>query len=176
MLEMLRDKDFDKLYQLMEESFPEDEYRFYAEQKQLLSHPLYSIYTVYGKQRNMKAFIAVWEFEEFVYVEHFAVNPSCRNKGLGESVLRELTKSTNKMICLEVELPGNEMSCRRIRFYERNKFHLNEYPYMQPPMSAGKKAIPLRIMTSDKGIDEEMFQIIKGTLYKNVYQCQEEAF
>ena len=72
-------------------------------------------------------------------------------------------------ICLEVEFPDNEISRRRIGFYERNGFVLNNYPYIQPPISEGRNPVPLKIMTTDKGITEEQFNKIRALLYKYVY-------
>lgn len=171
MLELLQPSDFEQLFHLIEESFPSDEYRIYEEQKELLCNPLYSVYTLYDENRFIKGFISVWEFEDFAYIEHFAVNPNDRNAGLGKIILQELTERLNKMICLEVEPPENEMSIRRIKFYERNHFFLNEYPYMQPAMSKGKQSIPLLIMTSGNKIDKNTFEKIKNTLYTVVYKC-----
>ena len=43
MIEKLKIQDFDTIYDLMEMSFPSDEYRTYDEQKALLNNPGYSI-------------------------------------------------------------------------------------------------------------------------------------
>ena len=37
---------FDEIYEIMEQSFPEDERRTYEEQKGLLENPLYHIYVL----------------------------------------------------------------------------------------------------------------------------------
>lgn len=194
MMEKLRKKDFDKVYDLMEKSFPIDEYRPYSEQKALLDDPAYTVYVLYDescdgaceescgeschksydelydKLQDIKAFIAVWEFDDFAFVEHFAVHPDLRNCGIGAHVLNELAVKLGKMVCLEVEPPETEMAARRIGFYERNGFFLNEYQYMQPPISKGRKAIPLLIMTSGGKADREIFEHIKDTLYSRVYK------
>lgn len=163
---------FDAVYDIMERSFPEDEYRPYEEQRALLLRPEYGIYVVDGQQAGeIKAFIALWEFEDFVFIEHFAVNPAYRNGGIGASVLGALRGMTRKQICLEVELPECGMARRRIGFYERNGFVLNEYPYTQPPISSGKKEVPLRIMTSGEGVDRDRFEHIRRVLYRDVYRC-----
>ncbi len=147
MIEKLKTQDFDTIYDLMEMSFPSDEYRTYDEQKALLNNPAYSIYVLYDESQDIKAFIAVWGFNKFAFIEHFAVNPEHRNSGIGAYILNELVKLLGKTVCLEVEPPETEMASRRIGFYKRNSFFFNEYPYMQPPISQGKKAIPLFIMT-----------------------------
>ncbi len=171
MLDKLNTNDFEKIYRLMEISFPEDEYRSYEEQVELLNNPLYSVYVFYSESRSIKAFISIWEFEEFAYIEHFAVDPDYRNGGIGAKVLNELSAQIKKMICLEVEPPENEISRGRIGFYQRNNFFLNEYPYMQPPYSKGKKAIPLLVMTTGSKINRLSFEHIKDVLYSEVYKC-----
>ena len=172
-LEILQVKDFDKVYSIMEESFPIDERRTYEEQKALLDNELYNIYVLYDNENdNIKAFIAIWSFDDFAFVEHFAVSSLYRNGGFGALILQEVKKLLSSMICLEVELPEEEMAKRRIGFYERNGFYYNEYEYMQPAMSKGRKEIPLRIMTSEEKITEKRFEEIRDLLYKYVYNVK----
>ncbi len=171
MLEKLKETDFYKVYNLMRASFPRDEFRNYEGQKALLEIPEYQIYVWPDSKRpEPKAFLAVWEFETFVFVEHFAVDPKCRNEGLGAKILTELEKLSGQRICLEVELPETELAKRRIAFYERNHFFFNEYTYEQPPIFEGCAPLPLRIMTTEKKIGPEEFQKIKQVLYKKVYR------
>lgn len=166
MLKKIDKTDFDKVYEIMETSFPTDERRRYGEQKALLDNNRYGIYVL---NDDIKAFAAVWEFEKVVFIEHLAVNPMFRNSGIGSDFLQQLGAHFSKMIFLEVELPENEIAKRRIKFYERNGFFLNEYDYVQPSMSEGKNAIPLMIMTSGAKIDECEFEEIKNMLYTHVY-------
>ena len=102
MIEQLNREDFNQVFKIMEESFPSDEYRSYEGQKALLNHPDYSLRVLYNEEKKVKAFIASWEFKTFIYVEHFAVNASYRNKGLGAIVLNQQVKLSDKMVCLEV--------------------------------------------------------------------------
>lgn len=168
MLKRIEEKDFDKIYALMDLSFPVDEHRPYEGQKALLKRPFYQIYGV-KEEEEIRGFLAVWEFDEMVYVEHFAVNPDFRNGGIGASMLRELEAMSNKRICLEVEYPETEMAIRRIGFYERNGFSLNEYPYIQPALAKGQNEIPLKIMTTGGVIDLREFEDLKALLYHHVF-------
>lgn len=172
MIEILKKGDFDKFYKLMKKSFPSDEYRAYEEQKNLLDIPYYKAYTLYMPNNDIKAFITVWEFEDFAYIEHFAVNPKYRNKGVGSGLLGEITEKYDSLVCLEVELPETKMAGRRIGFYERNGFSLNTYPYIQPSMGEGKSTVPLLIMTTHGKIDSKTFEKIRDTLYKYVYHYE----
>lgn len=56
MLTILQEEQFESFYQLMEDSFPRDEYRPYQTQRALLSHPNYQIY-VYEKDHELVAFL-----------------------------------------------------------------------------------------------------------------------
>lgn len=170
MLQKLDINDFDRVYSLMEKSFPTDERRPYEKQKALLSEPMYSIYGVKSDSGQVTAFITVWQFEHFAYVEHFAVDPDCRGGGMGSAMLREIVSKLSCMVCLEVELPETDMAKRRIAFYERNGFVTNDYPYIQPPYSEGQKPLPLIIMTSGRTVSEDEFEAMKGLLYRFVYK------
>lgn len=185
MLQVIKQTDFPEIYRIMQASFPDDEYRPYDEQIALFQEPEYQIYYMpaIGMEKvdnnsdgNSKiqaaGFLAVWEFESFIYIEHFAVDPALRNSGTGSTMLQELVKQYEKPICLEVELPEDELTRRRIGFYERNGFVFNEYPYMQPPISKGKSPVPLRIMTYRSEITWEEFQKMKAMLYRRVYKCE----
>lgn len=168
-MQRLTKNDFDALFSLMEKSFPADEYRSRAEQQALFAD---SDYAVYGLKDGaaIKAFISTWRFDDFTYIEHFAVNPAFRNNGIGGKMLNELIAQLGTPACLEIEPPTSDITRRRIGFYERNGFFLNTYPYEQPPMSRGKKALKMHVMTSGKTASEQEFQKIKSALYKKVYR------
>lgn len=171
MIELLKREDFDEMFTIMEESFPKDEYRTREGQKHLFELPEYQAYAMRDEDTgHIKGFIAVWELETVVFVEHFAVNPRFRNGGLGAKILQELRGRYDKPLCLEVELPETEMAVRRIGFYERNGFFLNRYPYKQLPLAEGQNELPLYIMTTEKAVDADEFEAIKELLYATVYQ------
>ena len=170
MLEKLDIKEFDIIYSIMINSFPDDEYRPNDEQIKLLENKNYSILVMRNEKKQIIAFIAVWDFTEFLFIEHFAVDKDNRNKGFGKIILNELKTITRKMLCLEVEPPQCEITKRRVEFYKRNGFYLNEYPYIQPSISSGKKPVPLMIMTSENKIDNSKFESIKKCIYENVYK------
>ena len=165
MLQRINETNFPEIYRIMQASFSDDEYRPYDEQLALFEEPEYRIYYMPA------GFLAVWEFESFIYIEHFAVDPALRNRGTGSALLQELVKQYQKPICLEVELPEDELTRRRIGFYERNGFVFNEYPYIQPPISKGKSPVPLRIMTYGSAITQDTFEEMKRVLYQRVYKC-----
>lgn len=164
--------DFDKVFEIMQESFPEDEYRTYNNQKKLLDNKNYVIYAIKDDLNNsIKAFITIYEFQDLIFIEHFAVNREYRNQGLGGVILKELLSGTRKKVCLEVEIEKNEMAKRRIGFYKRNGFVLNEFYYEQPPISDNHNFIPMHIMSYQNALSSSEFKAVKELLYDKVYSC-----
>ena len=129
------------------------------------------LYTLYGLQENgeVVAFAAVYRFEAFVFIEHLAVAPTHRNRGLGALMLQELRALFQSRICLEVEPPEDELTRRRIGFYQRNGFFLTSHPYVQPSISKGRAPVPLQIMSTKGVLSEAEFEAVRKTLYEKVY-------
>lgn len=165
MIEKLDPKDFDTVFSIMERSFPREEYRPCEVQKALLSDPAYGIY-VARENGQILGFAAVWELEDMLFLEHLAVEPGCRSGGIGSRLLQYFA---NWPACLEVEPPETDICRRRIGFYERNGFFLNPYAYAQPSLGEGRKAVPLKLMTTGAPLTPEAFRSLKGKLYTQVY-------
>ena len=176
MLYKMRRDEFEKVFDLMVEAFPVDERRTFDEQKELLCNPIFDIYVCKDSDDGeIRGFISVYRFDKFTFVEHFAVNPKYRNLGLGHEILSNLIVCFGKLL-LEVEPPETEQAKRRIGFYERNGFYLNDYPYIQPPISKGTNRIPLLLMATGDKLSENEYIEAKSTLYKYVYNVAPDAY
>ncbi|MDR0537153.1 MAG: GNAT family N-acetyltransferase [Tannerellaceae bacterium] len=151
--------------EVYEASFPEDERRDFDDLFQLFNNDKdLHIYTV-DNDGHLCAFIIYWTFADFVYIEHFAVDSSFRNRGLGSSILQDFMQENALPIVLEVEIPSDETSRKRISFYERSGFIIHPQKYIQPAYSSGKSQVEMRLM-SRGSID---FDAVKGRIYERVY-------
>lgn len=171
-LKKFRDCDFDSFYKLMSEAFPSEEGRNYEDQKKLLNEEIYNITSHKDENGNITAFIASWEFNDFVFIEHFAVSSKMRCNGVGTSMIRDHLSKCNKPIFLEVELPENDLSIRRIEFYKRLGFHLNDYDYLQPPLQKQHDFLPLKIMSYPKRAEDKEFIDFRNMIYDKVYKVR----
>lgn len=170
MVHLLNPERFDEVFEIMKSSFPEDEYRTYDEQKALLSDERYKIYVMTDEKTNkIKAFIAAWDFGDFCFLEHFAVSPAFRNAGLGSHMFCETIEKIAKPVVFDVEAPDSEITKRRVGFYNRLGFVLNSYEYSQPSLSPGRKPVPLRMMTKNRRVSREEFELLKNTAYSQMY-------
>ncbi|MCL1699435.1 GNAT family N-acetyltransferase [Lysinibacillus sp. Bpr_S20] len=169
----MNERDFDKIFALMEVSFPESERRTYMGQKELLSDQHYRLITETNNNNQIFAFLATWEFPMFRFVEHIAVDPIMRGSGVGGKMITKYMKESIKPILLEVEHPDTELAQRRIGFYERLGFHLNPFEYVQPPLQKGQDDLPLKIMSYPQLLTGEEFVFYKENLYRNVYKIKD---
>ena len=162
--------DFDSFFELMSEAFPSIERRSYEDAKNLLNEESYNIIIDTDGNKNITAFIASWEFSDFNFIEHFAVISKMRGNSIGTSMLMDYMNKANKPIFLEVEPPQNDISIRRIEFYKRLGFHLNNFEYFQPPMQKQHGFLPLKVMSYPESINQEEFINFKDMVYREVYK------
>ncbi len=161
---------FNDIYQLIVSSFPNTERRSRDGHLGEFSIPYFS--SLCYQPDGVKALMNYWEFDEFIFLEHFAVSEQLRGKGIGSSMMSELQKlSGNKPIVLEAEPPQcDEIAARRIMFYKRLGFTVNDYEYWQPALQPDELPIQLVLLTSNGALSFEDFIRIKETLYKYVYE------
>lgn len=115
-------------------------------------------------------FIITWDFEEFVFAEHFAVKPEFRGLGIGEQALDIIKKNNHKPIALEIEPPTDETSKRRLNFYLRNGFHLLNRKYFQPSYEGIKPEIEMKLMITSAKISSEKLDEYIRQIRKKVYK------
>lgn len=160
--------------ELMNSSFPIEERRDNeAQRKNTDYNPLFTVNLVTDDKEDgsssLIGFITVWNFGDFHYLEHFATSPLVRNLGYGKKVLSALLKQITGLIVLEVEEPEDELTSRRVRFYERCGFTICPRNYIQPAYRANGQSVPLKIMFYGQDSLDNDFEHVRDTLYQKVY-------
>jgi len=173
-LRELKKNEIQAYTRLLKDSFPPDERREDAEQRRLFERSAFHTLVPEkpGVEYNdwLSAFVSYWEFEEFCYLEHFAVSPRLRGQGLGQTILAALIERLNQPLALEAEPPGTgKIAARRVAFYERSGFILNHWDYIQPAYSADKSPVPLVFMTCPSAIDIGTFRRYRDVIYREAY-------
>lgn len=163
------EKTFEKVFKLMKQSFPKEEYRSYEAQKSLIKNPLYHLITNTDSNGNLIGFIAAWDMINFSFIEHFAIDPCLRGNGIGSKMLKSFVNKFLHPIILEVEVPYDSTSKKRVLFYERNGFLINNFEYFQVPLRKNALPIPMNLMSYPDILSKEEFQKIKTTIHTTVY-------
>ena len=89
-IERMQPADFDAVYRLLTQSFPATERRGAAGQRALFSDSAYRVDILRAPDGGVQALIASWDFDDFVFLEHFAVDPACRSGGIGGQMLNAM--------------------------------------------------------------------------------------
>lgn len=168
-LKVTDSKEFNEAWNIYKNSFPSDERRTLKSQQELIKNNQYSFFKV-TKDEALVAIIAIWNFQDFLFIEHLAAKKEMRGKGIGTELLKEYLSKSKKQIVLEVERPKNEIANKRIEFYKKIGFKLNDFDYIQPSYGIDKKPIPLLLMTYPKRISDSEFQSIRKKLHTIVYE------
>lgn len=142
-----------KVWKLYEESFPlaerrkeEDHLRAAADER------FFPLSAWEGNQ--LMGILFYWEWESYRYLEYLAVNPELRGHGHGSEILRHLC-DTDHTVILEIDPLSNELSVRRLQFYERAGFTLTPYRFMHLPYRKEAQPIELLILSYPKMITKE---------------------
>ena len=177
---------WDSLVRIYLQSFPIDEQRPVESIARLfIEEPRYTMYAivdadgerpkVIGESQEPRAnshsllgLLTTWKFADFIYIEHFAIDPALRSQGYGSEALKAFIQNLDKPLVLEAEPPTDEMTRRRIRFYERIGLTLYDYPYIQPAYTEESLPVELRLMGT---IDTEATPLdrVSDTLHREVY-------
>lgn len=153
-------------------AFPESERRPVEKQRfNIENKDMFHCYLFIENNETPIGFITIWKFTDFYYAEHLAVDPALRNGGYGSRVMQTLLRELKKPLILEVETPEDEMSKRRIGFYQRQGFEICDTGYVQPPYRKGGESLPMYLMVANKPQQNMLdLQTIKETIYKEVYE------
>lgn len=177
MLYQAGSEDFPEIWELMDCSFPPAEHRLREKQLELLlNRPAYSVLIRRQEKKGpLEGFLAYWTFQSGRFIEHFAVSPQARGGGIGGEMLRQFLQMADTSVFLEVEPPQNELTRRRIAFYQRVGFHLNDFPYTQPSMQPDQPPVPLRIMSWPEPVSGETFALRKEDFLSAVYNVKDSS-
>lgn len=164
----INEKAFRKAYELYQHSFPEEEQRSLLEQEKLLALSYYR-YDLLMLNNDFAGFMLWFEFPDMCFIEHVAILPRLRGKGIGKQAMEGFTAKHQKTVVLEVELPTSEINQRRIKFYQRLGFHFNHFVYYQPPLKEGGEKLELRLMTYPEPITMDFINDFVATFHPLIY-------
>jgi GNAT superfamily N-acetyltransferase len=159
---------FGDFWTVYADSFPSDERRSFDQQMALIEEESYSVIDIFHGG-CYAGFIACWDLESFIFIEHFAIRKELRGMGIGQAFLWEFLEDVPVPVVLEVELPRGESEARRISFYERLGFSYSGFTYMQPPYVRGGNYVPLSLMTYPKPFDFDELSAAKDTIFTRIY-------
>lgn len=172
MYEQLSIHDFDAFFKILEAHFPSKEIKEYDYLKGLFEKG--TAQAIIQKDRNtIIGALCYMDIGTYAFVDYLVIVDGYQGQRLGEKLLRYFKEYINKPIILEVEFPQDEISRRRIKFYQRQGFILNEHEYVIPPVRSLKEPIYFVLMTYPEVLTEKEYEEIYPSILKNVYEIGE---
>ncbi|WP_281987532.1 GNAT family N-acetyltransferase [Aquimarina aggregata] len=166
----ISDNYFKLAWELYQKAFPSEEQRLLDAQALVMKKSNYH-FEIIIEEKEFVGFLLWWDFETYKYIDHFAIAMQRRNLGLGKLILEKFIDTTDKPILLEVELPSSTINQRRIKFYEKIGFKLNQHYYEIPPLIEEQSSLQLLLMSYPEIISkkdvEEFIKICHPIMFKN---------
>ncbi|MCL6100929.1 MAG: GNAT family N-acetyltransferase [Bacteroidetes bacterium] len=162
---------FEALFSLYLLSFPPEERRELDALIGMLKVPEMYFWAI-NTDSQLVGFVIYWKFEGFLYIEHLAVYEDQRRKGIGEETLRKLQKEENPIL-LEVEIPHDEASTKRVAFYKRAGFCSLPINYFQPPYREGESLLPMMLFSDRNEWDPGTLRRLIEVFHHRVYGAKE---
>lgn len=160
------DPRFAEAIALYRQSFPYHEQRENASQVEALVHPDYHFDLIYDGNA-FAGLLLYWETQDFIYVEHFCIEPALRGCSYGQKALALLAQK-GKPIVLEIDPPVDELTRRRKAFYERSGYRANPYPHVHPPYHGDCQGHPLVVLSFPGELSAEAYTHFHTYLFKQV--------
>lgn len=169
----LTDSDHQHFAQnLFESAFPKDERPPFSRLKHRDRSKFHFLVASNGGDEEDDGYpvgiLTYWTFDDFVYVEHFAIAEELRNQGFGKAVFLDFMMQQPDQVLLEIEVPHDEQSEYRTEFYSSMGLFRNVQYYEQPSYYGTNSVIPMIIMSKYE-LDDDEFLNIKNILYTEVY-------
>ena len=160
---------WDKAMEIYDVSFPPEEKRPYQQHVKLMQeNDAYHFYAAMDGQ-ILIGIVIMWKMQGFIYLDYLATLPGSRNKGYGKMIVEQLKQGCNESIIIEVELPEDDLSNRRIGFYTRLGFHLLDFPYYMPKYDNPKEKFPMLLMSFPDIIDGATCRHVMSEIHTKAY-------
>lgn len=171
-LKDMDDPAFGECWQLYWDAFPVYEQRRKEEQRGAMMQPDYHFDAIYQAGRFV-GIMLYWKQKDFIYLEHFAIAPGLRGGGFGTKALSMLLDEGTQVI-LEIDPVKDEISEKRLHFYQSLGFCRNEFKHIHPPYRHQFTGHALEVLSSGGELDTAKYNDFAFYLNNRVMEYSEQ--
>ena len=146
-------EEWNKAWNLYESSFPKAERRKLKDHLRASEDSLFHPASIWEEDKFV-GIVFYWEWDNYRYIEYLAVTPELHGYGYGSRIIKKVRDSEHTII-LEIDPLINELSVRRLQFYERAGFALTPYRFVHLPYRLDGEPQELLILSYPKMITKE---------------------
>lgn len=162
---------FNDALKIYKNSFPKFEQRTIESQIEVLNHDQYYCCVVL-EDNLLIGILFYWQYEDYNYIEHFAISSNLRGQNYGSKILKEFCKSNSNTI-LEIDPPIDDISIKRLNFYSDLGFKLQKFEHTHPPYRKSFSAHKLNIMSFNKDLSIDEYNKFNNFLKTTVMKYTE---
>lgn len=167
----LSDPLFAFVRELSEASFPEYQRRREADQAALFRQPAYHL-DAWLIDSEFAAFMSWWDFPDIRYVEHLAVSQGKRSLGIGRKLLHAWLPTAATPVALEIDPVVDELTGRRLAFYQRVGFVENQdIEHTVPSLIDCAVMTPGQLLTWPRAITQAEYAHFQDQLQDTAFAC-----
>lgn len=152
-IELEESERFKKVWNLYELSFPIAERRKLEDHLRACENEYFHPLSIWDEEQLL-GIAFYWEWDKYRYIEYLAVSPELHGHGYGSQIIKEIRDSEH-IIILEIDPLINELSVRRLQFYERAGFTLTPYRFVHLPYRLDGAPQELLILSYPQMITKE---------------------
>lgn len=152
-----KDKWYSPFREIYAISFPIFEQRNAKQQAEAFRDNRYHL-LAWIEDEKLLSFISYWNFEDYIYIEHLAVNPEFRGQNIGSRMLDTFAEGVKKTIILEIDPPIDEISKKRLAFYKNLGYKQNKYKHAHPAYNKDYEPHNLLVLSLQKDLNEKEYQ------------------
>ncbi|GEM_PF-78613 len=162
-IKSVKDKYYSAFYDIYSQSFPIHEQRNVEQQVMAFDSEDYHLVCLL-EQDEILSFIAYWDFNSYVYIEHLAVNHKMRGKNIGSETLSLFAHVIQKTIILEIDPLIDEIALKRYRFYEKLGYISNPYLHHHPAYNREYTPHKLVVLSYPNKLDQTQYNKFNNDL------------
>lgn len=165
------DKHFDDAMKIYQASFPIFEQRTLKNQIEALEDEMYYS-SIICENDKLIGIIFYWKYGKYTYIEHLSISPSLRGKNYGSKILRDFCKD-NKDTILEIDNPIDEISIKRLKFYSKIGFKLQDFEHIHPPYRQEYNGHYLKVLSFNRDLSKYEYDEFNTFLKTKVMKYSE---
>lgn len=139
------DKGWAEAEEIYRNSFPYKEQRSPEDHERALGDPHFAAEGIWRGEEFI-GIIYHWNMDGWYYVEHLAISPHLRGQNMGSVALSAFCDKVGRVV-LEIDPPVDEISIRRLHFYQRLGFIRNPHEYIHPSFNEPFESHKLVLMS-----------------------------
>lgn len=149
-------------------SFPENERRSDMAQAMALANPRYRL-DAWLDNDIFIGFMGWWDYGDYRYIEHVAVTPEARSVGYGGKMLAAWLDKSPTPVYLEIEEVVDDITRRRLNFYQRLGFVETPMRHQQPPYQGRGGTVPMQVLSWPDALSSKQYQSLIRALHAEVW-------